>query len=69
MSEDMKQHISNQEALLEKIFGYVEILTNAIVLIDKQIEQQNKIEKAVFQSARENQLKQEEDIIQAKPKP
>jgi hypothetical protein len=34
MSEEVSPHISNSEALLEKMFGYQEILENAITLIN-----------------------------------
>tara|TARA_B110000285_G_C15066430_1_gene585398 strand:+ start:994 stop:1272 length:279 start_codon:yes stop_codon:yes gene_type:complete len=38
MSDEVSPHISNSEKLLEKMFGYQEILNKALTSMNKQIE-------------------------------
>ena len=59
MSEEVSPHISNSEALLEKMFGYQEILENAITLINGQMEQLKQIEQQVMLTSREGQARKD----------
>lgn len=38
MSEEISTHISNSQALLDKMFSYIEFLEKAIEVIKNQIE-------------------------------
>ena len=50
MSDDIAPHISNAEALLEKMFGYQEALQNALVLVEDQIAVNKALDKSKFQT-------------------
>lgn len=55
MSDEIQPHISNSDQLAEKLFGYQDMFDQALQTIEKQIEEQRKIEAAVMGRGPEKQ--------------
>ena len=55
MSDEIQPHISNSEALTEKLLGYQELFQKALELMERQIEQQRKLEEDFMGSGQQRQ--------------